>query len=284
MARRGNGVTAPARTPGAPGGSTGLRMLRQMLWTAAYGLPVVVLIIAWEVFARSGAVTMFILPPASAVAERIWDDAVGGELWRNILTTMYRAFSGFLLGSLIGVAIGIGISRNALARWFFDPIISIGFPMPKVAFLPVIILWLGVFDVSKIAMVTIEVLFPVVTATVIGLQGVNRSLIWSARNLGATQRQLLWHVMIPAAFPQIFTGIQVALPIALIVAVFTEMAMGGYGLGASMMSASRLADSRGVFAGIVAIAVVGYCVVKLMALLRRRVLLWHAEAVMPSTA
>ncbi|OGA13107.1 MAG: hypothetical protein A3H32_19070 [Betaproteobacteria bacterium RIFCSPLOWO2_02_FULL_63_19] len=258
-------------------------MVRQTLRTAAYGLPVVALLIAWETFARSGAVTMFILPPASAVAERIWADAAAGDLWRNILTTMYRAFSGFLLGSLIGVAIGIGISRNALARWFFDPIISIGFPMPKVAFLPVIILWLGVFDVSKIAMVTIEVLFPVVTATVIGLQGVNRSVIWSARNLGASQRQLLWHVMIPAAFPQIFTGIQVALPIALIVAVFTEMAMGGYGLGASMMSASRLADSRGVFAGIVAIALVGYCVVKLMGLLRRRVLIWHAEAVMPST-
>jgi len=281
MARRDNGVTTPEQPPG--GRSAGLRMVRQTLRTAAYGLPVVALLIAWETFARSGAVTMFILPPASAVAERIWADAAAGDLWRNILTTMYRAFSGFLLGSLIGVAIGIGISRNALARWFFDPIISIGFPMPKVAFLPVIILWLGVFDVSKIAMVTIEVLFPVVTATVIGLQGVNRSVIWSARNLGASQRQLLWHVMIPAAFPQIFTGIQVALPIALIVAVFTEMAMGGYGLGASMMSASRLADSRGVFAGIVAIALVGYCVVKLMGLLRRRVLIWHAEAVMPST-
>ena len=256
----------------------------RFLRTAAHGLPVLVVLIAWELFARSGAVTMFTLPPPSAVAERIWTDALEGDLWRNILTTLYRALAGFVLGSAIGVSIGIGIHRNALARWFFDPVISIGFPMPKVAFLPVVILWLGVFDVSKITMITIEVVFPVVTATVVGLQGVKRALLWSASNLGATGRQLLWQVMIPAAFPQIFTGIQVALPIALIIAVFTEMAMGGYGLGASMMSASRYADSRGVFAGIVTIAVVGYCMVKLMALLRRRLLLWHAEAVAPTTA
>ena len=89
--------------------------------------------------------------------------------------------------------------------------------------------------------------------------------------------------MLPAALPQIMTGLQVALPIALIVAVVTEMAMGGYGLGGAMMTASRFANSPGVFAGIVEIAVVGYVVVKAMALLRRRLLLWHPEALEPST-
>jgi ABC-type nitrate/sulfonate/bicarbonate transport system permease component len=79
------------------------------------------------------------------------------------------------------------------------------------------------------------------------------------------------------------TGIQVALPIALVVAVFTEMAMGGFGLGGVMMQSSRFADSRGVFAGIVEIAVVGYCVVKGLAILRWRLLLWHQEAMAPST-
>jgi ABC-type nitrate/sulfonate/bicarbonate transport system permease component len=96
--------------------------------------------------------------------------------------------------------------------------------------------------------------------------------------MGARDRELLWQVMLPAAAPQILTGLQVAFPIALIVAVVVEMAMGGYGLGAAMMGASRFADSRGVFAGIVEIAVVGYVLVKLMAALRRRLLLWHAEA------
>ena len=94
---------------------------------------------------------------------------------------------------------------------------------------------------------------------------------------------MLWQIALPAALPQIMTGLQVALPIALIVAIVTEMLMGGYGLGGAMMTASRFADSRGVFAGIVEIAVVGYVLVKAMALVRRRLLLWHQEALAPST-
>ena len=86
--------------------------------------------------------------------------------------------------------------------------------MPKIAFLPIIILWLGFFDVSKIAMVVFDAIFPVVTATIAGIQGVERELIWSARNMGASERELLWQVVLPAALPQILTGLQVALPIA----------------------------------------------------------------------
>ena len=162
----------------------------------------------------------------------------------NVGLTLYRSLVGFVLASVIGVALGVAMTRSRWARWFFDPIISVGFPMPKVVFLPVVILWLGVFDVSKIAMVTIEAVFPVVTATVLGVQGVGHELLWSARNMGANDRELLWQIVLPAAFPQIMTGIQVALPIALIVAVFTEMAMGGFGLGGAMMQSSRFAGIR----------------------------------------
>jgi ABC-type nitrate/sulfonate/bicarbonate transport system permease component len=89
---------------------------------------------------------------------------------------------------------------------------------------------------------------------------------------------MLWQIILPAASPQIMTGLQVALPIALIVAIIAEMAMGGYGLGGAMMTASRYANSPGVFAGIVEIAVVGYILIKAMAIIRRRLLVWHAEA------
>jgi ABC-type nitrate/sulfonate/bicarbonate transport system permease component len=101
--------------------------------------------------------------------------------------------------------------------------------------------------------------------------------------MGASDRELVAQVVLPAALPQILTGLQVALPIALIVAIVTEMLMGGYGLGGAMMQASRFANSPGVFAGIVEIAVIGFCLVKGMALLRRRLLIWHQEAQEPST-
>jgi ABC-type nitrate/sulfonate/bicarbonate transport system permease component len=155
--------------------------------------------------------------------------------------------------------------------------------MPKIAFLPVIILWLGTFDVSKISMVVFDATFPVVTGTLVGIASVERELIWSARNMGASEREVLRQVVLPAALPQIMTGLQVALPLALIVAVVSEMVMGGYGLGGAMMTAYRFANSAGVFAGIVEIAAVGWVVVKAMALLRRRLLLWHPEALEPST-
>ena len=145
-------------------------------------------------------------------------------------------------------------------------------------------LWLGFFDVSKITMIAFNTIFPVITATIVGIYGVEKEIVWSARNLGTGEREMLWEIILPAAMPQIFTGLQVALPIAMIVGVLTEMAMGGYGVGGSMQTATRMADSLGVFAGIVEIAVVGYALVKAMAVLRRRLLVWHQEANEPTTA
>jgi len=240
-------------------------------------IPVLVLAAAWEAFARSGAVTPFMLPPLTAVLDRIWNDALFGDLAINTGLTLYRALAGFAIAAGAGIVLGFAMARSALARWFFDPIISVGFPMPKIAFLPVIMLWLGLYDVSKISIVVFDAIFPVVTATLGGIASVEKELLWSARNMGANERQLMWQIVLPAALPQILTGLQVALPISLIVAIVAEMAMGGYGLGGAMMSASRFADSRGVFAGIVEIAIVGYVLIKAMALIRRRLLAWHQE-------
>ena len=249
----------------------------------ARAAPILLLALAWEALAASGVVTPFQLPRLSAVLARIWTDAVAGDLALNTALTLYRALAGFLIAAVAGVVIGMAMSRNVAVRWLFDPIVSVGFPMPKIAFLPVMMLWLGVYDLSKIAMVVLDAIFPVVTATIAGIAGVDRHLLWSARNMGASGRDLLWQVLLPAALPQIMTGLQVALPIALIVAVVAEMLMGGYGLGGAMAHASRFADSRGVFAGIVEIAAVGYALVKAMTLVRRRLLIWHQEAQAPST-
>jgi ABC-type nitrate/sulfonate/bicarbonate transport system permease component len=244
---------------------------------------IIILIIAWEVLARSGLLTPFLLPTFSATLSRIATDALSGALFSNLWVTIYRAIAGFVIAAIAGVSLATLMSRVGMIRWFFDPIISVGFPMPKIAFLPIVILWLGFYDVPKISMVAIEAIFPIVTATLIGIQGVERELLWSARNMGATEREVVWHVVMPAAFPQIMTGLQVALPIALIVAIVTEMLMGGYGVGGAMINASRLADSRGVFAGIVEIAAIGVIMVKGMALLRRRLLIWHQETLEPTT-
>jgi len=280
MARTDAVIAEPAAALEAPAPSP----VHTLFWACARVFSIVVLIVLWEGLARSGAFTPFVLPSLSSVIARIWTDALSGDLLINTGLTVYRALAGFLICTVFGILIGLAMSRNVIASWFFDPIVSVGFPMPKVAFLPVVILWLGVYDVSKITMVVVDAIFPVIAATVLAIRGVEKELIWSARNMGATDRELMWQIVLPASMPQILTGLQVALPISMIVAVVAEMLMGGYGLGGAMMTASRFADSRGVFAGIVEIAIVGYVLIKLMAMLRRRLLIWHQEANEPTTA
>jgi ABC-type nitrate/sulfonate/bicarbonate transport system permease component len=282
MARIAQAKHAGGRPPnGAP--EKAARLAYMLAWGFARVFSILALAIAWELLARTGTFTPYQLPALSAVLERIWSDAISGDLWINTALTLYRALVAFAICAVGGVLIGMAMSRNVFARWFFDPIVSVGFPMPKIAFLPVVILWLGVYDISKITIIVVDAIFPVIAATVIAIQGVERELIWSARNMGASNRELLHQIVLPAALPQIMTGLQVALPLSLIVAVVAEMLMGGYGLGGAMMTASRFANSTSVFAGILEIAVVGYALVKTMALVRRRLLVWHQETAAPYT-
>ena len=262
---------------------TAPRALRGLGWTGVSWLVVILIAAAWESLARSGIVTPFMLPPLSVVIDTIIGDAQSGDLFLNLGLTLYRALVGFAIATAAGILLGIAIVRVNAVRWFFDPIISVGFPMPKIAFLPVVVLWFGFHDVSKITMVVFDAIFPVLTATIAAARAVEKELLWSARSMGASDRALLHEVVLPAALPEILTGLQVALPIALIVCIVAEMLTGGVGLGAAMMTAGRFANSPGVFAGIVEIAVVGYCLVKGMSLVRRRLLAWHPEAQAPST-
>ena len=244
---------------------------------------VIALLIGWELLARSGVVSAFLLPQFTVVVDRIVEDTLSGTLPVQLGLTLWRALAGFALAGVLGVAIGVMMARNRTAAWFFDPIVSIGFPAPKIAFLPVFILWFGLFDLSKILMAAFAAIFPVIVATSAGTEGVDKYILWSARNAGANERNILYEIVLPAALPQIITGLQVALPISLIVTIVSEMVMGGEGLGGNMMTAARFADSVGVFAGIVQIAMAGYVLIKAIELLRRHLLVWHQEAQQIST-
>lgn len=235
-------------------------------------------LLVWLVVGQLGLVRPFLVPPLPTVLAQLGTDLASGGFAISAGVTLYRALAGFALACVIGIPVGILISRHWLVGWFVQPIVSVGFPTPTLAFLPIFMLWFGVFDLSKIVITAFSTIFTVIAAADAGTRGVERHLVWSARSLGAGRMAVFFEVMLPAALPQILTGLQVALPLALIVEVAAEMLMGGDGLGGRMLQAENYADSVGVYAGIIEIAVVGAVAVGLMARLRRRLLRWHAES------
>jgi len=252
--------------------------LRALFWKIAPATSIVALFVLWEVMARSGVFTPYLLPPFSVVAQRVVADVLSGDFFINAAYTLYRALAGFSIAAVLAIVIGISMTQFKLIRWFFDPLLSVGFPMPKVAFLPVFMLWLGAYDASKITLIAFASFFAIAVNTVAGTQSVDRFLLWSARSLGCSQRKLLWSVILPAAMPQILTGLQIAMPLALIVTIVTEMLMGGIGLGGEMIRAQRFADSIGVFSGIIQIGFTGAVVIFGLRWARRHLLSWHEEA------
>lgn len=264
--------TLRARPAGLP---PVLRRLRHLALRSAAFL---VLLAGWEIANRFDLIRPFLLPPLGAVLGRLGNDIVSGAFELNAALTLYRALAGFAIACAIGIPLGIMVSRRRLVGWFVEPIVSVGFPMPTIAFLPIFMLWFGVFDLSKIVMTAFSAVFTVIAAADAGTRGVERHLTWSAQSLGASRTDVFFEVMLPAAMPQILTGLQVALPLALIVEVAAEMLMGGAGLGGMMVNAENYADAVGVYAGIVETAAVGGIAVALMARLRRRLLRWHAKS------
>ena len=253
-------------------------MLRQAGRLAAASGSVLAVLLLWTVIGQLHLFSAFLLPGLGTVLARLGTDLASGDLESELAQTLATAAAGFLAATVIGIALGICMVRIRLVRWFFDPLVSLGFPMPKIAFLPVFMLWLGPSFAAKTLIVAVSVVFPIIAAAAAGTEGVEKTLLWSARSLGTSRRDLLWQIVLPAASPQIFTGLQVGLPVALITAIVTEMLMGSDGLGGAMLQAMRFADSPGVFSGILAITVVGFFLVRGMETLRRRLLRWHAEA------
>ena len=159
------------------------RKFATILWGAILPLAIIVL---WEVAARGRYVSPFLLPPFSKVAQRLWADLSSGELLELAGQTFWRLAISYVIAVVGGVVLGILMARVRVMRWLLDPILSIGLPAPKIAFLPIFVLWFGVFDKPKIIMTIFACIFPVIAGTWAGTQGVDKYLVWSAQNLGAT--------------------------------------------------------------------------------------------------
>jgi ABC-type nitrate/sulfonate/bicarbonate transport system permease component len=237
----------------------------------------VLVAVVWEVVARAGVVPAYFLPPLSVIVLKIGRDLAGGPLLAATVATLYRMLVAYVAAAAIGITLGVAMARIGWVRWFFDPLLSLGFPAPKISFFPILVLWFGLSDLSKIVLTTVDCVFPIVSATYLGTVAVERTLVWSALNLGTRERALLWKVLVPAALPQVLSGLQVALPVAFIVMIVSEMLTGTVGLGGYVIEGYRFALATTVFAGLVVTGALGYGALALFSSLRRRLLAWHEE-------
>ena len=242
-------------------------------WIAGNVRPLVsvcAVLAAWEAVARLRLAPPLFLPPVTAVMARIVALTSDGSLPADLIVSLERTFAGLALAALTGIALGIAMARSRIAHWLLDLLVSFGFPAPKIAFIPVFILWFGIDSLSKILLVAFACVFPVVIATYDAARSVKRTIIWSAQSLGTSPRRLMWAVMLPACGPRIFAALRVALPVALITTFTSEMVAGGGGMGATLMYAQRFFESPTVFAYIVAMLAVGLVFDKAMLMARDR--------------
>jgi taurine transport system permease protein len=256
-------------------------MARRGTWlsTVIFFLAVIVI---WQLVTTYGRINPFLLPSFDSVVRRIAADFTSGKLATDTAASVYRALAAFALATVAGILVGLAMAASRQVRWFMVPLVSFGLPLPKVAMLPVFMIWFGLFDLSKVTLAAFSAVFVVIAATFNGATKVDHKLIWSARNLGASRWHVISDVVFPGALSGIYTGLQVAFPICLVVTFVAEMVMGGQGLGGTMLMNARYVDSPGVFAGIIEIAIVGNFLVAVMQYLRAKILFWMPNADHPS--
>lgn len=255
------------------------------IWRAALAggvrlYPVVVALLAWEAVARFGAVNPRLFPGLGAIGEQALILIRGHQLGPHLGASMTRVALGFGLAALAGVPLGMLMGRSARFGRMVEPLFSLGYPVPRIALYPIAVFIFGIGHFSKVILVALECLYPIAIQTYYGTRNVNRLYIWSAQNMGARPAQIFWKVIAPAAAPHVFSGFRIALPIAFIVTVLTEMVSSTEGLGWLILYASASLVQARVFASVVIVALIGFIVDRLLAALRNHVIFWEHETVL----
>lgn len=239
---------------------------------AAAGLALPLLLVAfWEYSAHAGMMPRYLIAP-SAIMQSTYSMIASGELLVHARDSLQRSFSGFAIGSLLGIAIGLLAGVYRPVAGFFDPLVSLAYPVPKIAVLPILMSWLGIGDASKIAVIGLGVFFPVFINSFFGARDVNKLHVWSALNMGATRLQVFLRVVLPSAAPQVLTGLRIGLALSFILLFAAEMVGAKSGLGYLVIRAEDSLRFDLMYASILSIGVLGFASDRALVLVRRRLM------------
>jgi NitT/TauT family transport system permease protein len=229
----------------------------------------------WQAAASARWVNPLFLPAPSAIARAIYQLAISGALWQHVSASLLRIGVGWLLGTGAGVAVGFAIGLSRLARSVGITFISALFPIPKIALLPLLILWLGIGEEPKIATIALGVFFSTAISVYSGVDAVPRNLIRMAQSFNVPFATIVRKVIWPGALPAILAGFRITASIALLLVVSAEMIGAQFGIGAFVLQAGNLMQTDQLLAGVVILSVFGLAVGKVIGWLETRLLHWR---------
>jgi ABC-type nitrate/sulfonate/bicarbonate transport system permease component len=201
-----------------------------------------------------------------------------GELQNDILASMSRVLQGFAIAAFLGVGLGMAVGRSRLLENLIDPMLELLRPIPPLAFLPMMVLWFGIGEASKIAFIAYAAFFPIFTTTLEGIKYVDPLLLRAASSLGASQRDLFRYVVLPAAMPGIITGLRLGFGLSFFVIVAAEFIASDSGLGYLINDARTFFLVSQMLLGAAVIGLIGFIFNRLLRLLEARLLRWRKTA------
>ncbi|KUM23683.1 taurine ABC transporter permease [Mesorhizobium loti] len=244
-------------------------------------LTILGLLAAWTLSAELKLVSPVFLPSPAAVWAKLVvvarDGFVDATLAQHITASLWRVFAALVAAIVVGVPVGLAIGISRIGRGVFDPLLEFLRPIPPLAYLPLIVIWFGIGEPSKVLVIAIAMLAPVALSTAAGVRGVSRERVDAARSLGATRGQVVRHVVLPSALPSILTGLRIALGAGWSTLVAAELVAATRGLGFMIQSAAQFLVTDVVVMGILVIATIAFALEFVIRRVERALVPWAGK-------
>ncbi|MGF6833729.1 sulfonate transport system permease protein [Paenarthrobacter sp. TE4293] len=249
-----------------------MRNVRLRNWVLGAGTPVLLLMAWW--FLSADSIDPF-FPPLESILVRFQELWLFDHFQSDVLLSLGNLFFGFGIAAVVGIALGFATALVPPVRWMIDPLIHFLRGIPPVALVPIFISLIGFGTQMRVTSIALAALFPTMIATVDGIRSVSNDLLDVARVYRLTRKERVLNVLLPAAGPHIFSGLQVSLQVAFIVMIASEMLGSSQGIGAMTLLAQQSFMTADMWAGILLLGVLGFLVNLLFSLLKRKVLSWY---------
>ncbi|MDR6873850.1 sulfonate transport system permease protein [Bosea sp. BE125] len=262
-----------AKTPGSPGARS-RRPSSRRLGLAGWLLPIA-LAALWELLVRAGIANGRLMPPPSVVGRTLWGLAVSGELLTHVTATLWRVGAGFGLGAGVGTVLGALTGALPVARGLLDPTLQALRAIPSIAWVPLFILWFGIFEASKVALIAVGVFFPVYLGVAAAIQGIDRRIVEVGRVFRLGRLAMVRRVLLPAILPAWFTALRSGLGLGFMFVVAAEIMGASEGLGYLLVDGQQLGRPDTIIAAIISFAVLGKLADGLLLAITRPFLAWQ---------